>query len=113
MGRVVLLAVAAGLAGCHSAFIDAVVENRTGEPVSVVEVDYPSASFGTESLPAGQDYHYRFKVQGEGSLKVLWTDSKRADHTANGPALHEGAKGGLDIVLKPADHVDWNLSLKH
>jgi hypothetical protein len=98
--------------GCHSAFVEATVSNRTGEPVSVVEVDYPSASFGTETLGAGKEFHYRFKVQGDGNLKVLWTDAQQHDHTANGPALHEGAEGGLGIVLEPGGRVDWNETLK-
>ncbi len=101
-----------GLTGCHSAYVDAVVANRTGEPVSVIEVDYPSASFGTETLAAGKDFHYRFKVQGEGPLKLFWTDALRHDHTAKGPELHEGADGSLQIVLQPAGRVDWNLGLK-
>jgi hypothetical protein len=102
----------AGLTGCHSAYVDAVVANRTGEPVTVLEVDYPSASFGTETLASGADYHYRFKVQGEGPLKLLWTDAKRHDHTANGPELHEGADGSLQIVLQHTGRVDWNMGLK-
>jgi hypothetical protein len=107
---------AAGLAGfgtgCHSAFVEATVSNRTGEQVNVLEVDYPSASFGTETLGVGKDFHYRFKVQGEGGLKALWTDAERHDHSVNGPKLSEGAEGGLTIVLEPGGRVDWQENFK-
>ena len=47
-----LMAIAAVLAlsltGCHSSHIDATVENRTGAPIELLEVDYPSASFGAD-----------------------------------------------------------------
>jgi hypothetical protein len=101
-----------GLAGCHSPFIEADVVNRSGAPLSVVEVDYPSASFGTESLANDAVYHYRFKVQGSGPLKVLWTDAKRVDHTVNGPQLSEGTEGALRIVIGPGSTVDWNEAFK-
>ncbi len=101
-----------GLVGCHSPYVDADVVNRSGAPLSVVEVDYPSASFGTESLADGAEYHYRFKVQGSGGLKVLWTDAKQVDHTVNGPQLNEGVEGGLKIVIGPGGTVDWKESFK-
>ncbi len=34
------------LAACHSYHIDAAIENRTGADIQLLEVDYPSASFG-------------------------------------------------------------------
>ena len=58
------LAVMVVLAGCHSFHIDVAVENRTGAPVRLLEVDYPNASFGADSVAAGATYHYRIQVQG-------------------------------------------------
>ena len=81
------------MAGCHSAYIDATVKNVGAEPVSLIEVDYPSASFGRETLAAGAEYHYRFKVLGSGATKVLWTDAAHTEHTTPGPVLHEGDEG--------------------
>lgn len=78
----------------------------------MVEVDYPSASFGTESLADGAEYRYRFKVQGLGGLKVLWTDARRVDHAVNGPQMHEGAEGPLQIVIGPQGLVDWKGSFR-
>jgi hypothetical protein len=111
---IVTLAAAVGLlasAGCHSAYIEATVTNTTAAPVSLVEVDYPSASFGRESIPAGANYHYRFKVLGQGATKVQWTDAAHQDHTVPGPALHEGDEGTLLVTLTPAT-ATWNLTLK-
>src|SRR5579863_858302 len=42
--------------GCHSYRIDVVVENRTGAALDLLEVDYPSASFGADKLASGADY---------------------------------------------------------
>lgn len=97
--------------GCHSAYVDAMVTNQTAEPVSSVEVDYPSASFGTNLLAPGQDFHYRFKIQGVGKLTLLWTDQKRQEHTADGPEVSEGSEGAYHIVIRSTG-VAWESSLK-
>ena len=97
------------LTGCHSAYIEATVSNRTPEPLSLIELDYPSASFGTQTLASGADFHYRFKVLGSGAMKLLYTDSAHHDHTFNGPTLNEGAEGRLQITITP-DNVDWKQS---
>jgi hypothetical protein len=99
-------------AGCRSAYIEATVKNATGANVSLVEVDYPSASFGTETLAAGAEYHYRFKILGNGPTKVLWTDAAHKELTTPGPLLHEGDEGRLTITLQsPA--ANWDLTLTH
>lgn len=85
--------------GCHSAYVATTVSNRTAQPIELLEVDYPSASFGTQALAPGADFHYRFKVLGAGGTKLLYTDSAHKDHTSNGPTLNEGAEGPLGIVI--------------
>ena len=87
--------------GCKSAYIAATVANRTGGPVSLVEVDYPSASFGREAVPENGSFPYRFKIIGSGPTKVSWTDAAHHDHTAPGPILYEGQQGCLKITLTP------------
>lgn len=89
------------LTGCHSAFIETTLINRTQEPLRLVEVDYPSASFGTQNLASGASFHYRFKVIGEGSVKLSWTDSGQKQHNAEGPTLHEGQQGTLTVTIIP------------
>ena len=105
------LAATLTLTGCHSAFIEATISNRTAEPLAVVEVDYPSASFGTQALAPGQDFHYRFKVLGSGPTTVLWTDAARHDLKNSGPSLHEGDEGKLAITFNPSTGPTWNLHL--
>ena len=94
------------LSGCRSAFVAAELKNNTGSPLSVVELDYPSASFGTDSLAPGATFRYRFKVLGSGPTKLTYTDTHGQDHTANGPTLQEGSEGTLAILISPAG-VAW------
>ena len=100
-----------GLGGCRSAMIDADVANHTADTLSVLEVDYPSASFGTQSLGPGQDFHYRFKVLGSGPTALLWTDAAHKDHKISGPTLREGDEGKLTITFNPGASPTWNLDL--
>lgn len=90
------------LAGCHSYQIQCTVKNRTGAPIELVEVDYPEASFGLDSLANGADYGYRFKVRGSGPVTVEYTVA--ATHKLvkiKGPDVEEGEQGTLEIVLMP------------
>lgn len=87
--------------GCHSAFVDATVINHTGGTVKLIEVDYPSASFGTQDLAQNGIYRYHFKVIGGGATKVMWTDSAEKDHTSKGPNLSEGQQGQITVTLEP------------
>jgi hypothetical protein len=103
------LAAALTLTGCHSAHIEATISNRTPEPLSLVELDYPSASFGTQTLAPNQDFHYRFKVLGSGAMKLLYTDNAHQDHRSDGPFLKEGADGPLTIIIADTG-VTWQPS---
>ncbi|HEY0264940.1 MAG TPA: hypothetical protein VGC07_10500 [Granulicella sp.] len=96
-----------GLSGCHSAFVDATVSNRTASTILLLEVDYPSASFGTENLAPGKDYHYRFKVIGSGPLKLVYTDSSHKEIEGSGPSLNEDDEGPLSVVIAP-DGIHWS-----
>jgi hypothetical protein len=98
-------------AGCHSAMVDSTVQNRSGSPISLLEVDYPSASFGTQNLADGADFHYRFKKLGNGPLKLTYTDSARHDHSSAGPEIREGSEGLLTIFVGPSD-VRWQTTFR-
>ena len=108
-----LLALAAllTLTGCHSAYIAATISNRTPEPLALIEVDYPSASFGTQALAPGQDFHYRFKVLGNGATAILWTDAAHHDQKNSGPTLREGDEGTLTVTFNSSTSPTWNLQL--
>jgi hypothetical protein len=93
--------------GCRrSPYVLTTVSNHTTQPIALLEVDYPSASFGTENLAPGADFHYRFKVIGSGNMKLLYTDSAHHDHKSDGPLLKEGAQGPLTVVIADTG-VSW------
>ena len=101
-----LLATLIASTGCHSPYVVITVSNRTSRPIELLEVDYPSASFGTQNLAPGADFHYRFKVLGSGAMKLLYTDSAHHDHKSDGPFLKEGAEGPLAILITDSG-VTW------
>ncbi len=97
---------------CHSYQVDATVENRTGAPIDLLEVDYPSASFGVDRLAAGASYHYRFQVRLSGPIKVQYNDS--ATHQLRqmtGPTVSERQEGRLEIVLLPDGKAEFHPAL--
>jgi hypothetical protein len=104
--------VAMSLSGCRSYHINATVENRTGAPIELLEVDYPSASFGVDRLADGASYHYRFQVRLSGPVKVQYSES--ASHTVRqiiGPEVSERQEGRLEIVLLPGGKASFKPEL--
>lgn len=102
-------------AGCHSYHVETSVENRTGGAIQLLEVDYPSASFGDDTLDAGGVFHYRIQLRGSGPLKVQYmTGDKRQIHI-DGPSLAERQEGSLEIVLLPQGKAEFhpNLTPQH
>lgn len=99
------------LSGCHSYHIETTVENRTGTAIRLLEVDYPSASFGTDSLAAGAAFHYRIQVRGDGPLKVQYTASDGKQPQIDGPSLAERQEGRLQIVLLPNGKAEFHPEL--
>ena len=102
-GGVSALALAALIAagGCHSYHVDSTVENRTGAPIQLLEVDYPSASFGADKLATGAVFHYRIQLRGSGPLKVQYTNADERLVQIVGPQLAERQEGTLEILLLP------------
>jgi hypothetical protein len=90
--------------------VQADVKNASGAAVNLVEVDYPSASFGVQSLAPGAEFHYRFKILGEGETQILWTDAAEKQHTVKGPSLHEGLQGPLTVTITGAT-ATWETQL--
>jgi len=107
LNRIFALTGVVALAGCHSAHIDATLSNRTDQPLSLVELDYPSASFGTQTLAPGAEFHYQFKVLGSGPATALWTDAAGRDHKSTGPTLKESDEGQLTVAFNPGGLV-WD-----
>ena len=92
------------LTGCRSPYVEATIANRTGGDISELQVEYPSASFGKDALPNDADFHYRFKLQGEGPIKLSYTDATHHDHAITGPVLYEGQHGTLRIDINLPDN---------
>jgi hypothetical protein len=111
MSAVMLAPVLVWAVGCHSYHIDVTVENRTGEAIQLLEVDYPSASFGANSLAAGAVYSYRIQVRGNGPLKIGYTGSNELQVQMAGPSLAERQEGLLEIVLLPDGKAEFHPQL--
>ena len=107
---VTLLSACLATAGCRSAFINATVSNHRNEPISLIEVDYPSATFGIQKLAPGQDYHYRFKVIGTGHVTVVWNEGQD-QKKSSGPVLRDGDDGNLNVTFTNGAAPSWDVRL--
>jgi hypothetical protein len=105
-----LLLLCALLAGCRSRVVDVTIVNQ-GPTVHVMEFDYPSASFGTNVLATGANYHYRFKIQGPGPLSLQYEDGSGKTHTAQGPKVDLGDQGSLLVNIDAHGAVTWTPDL--
>jgi hypothetical protein len=108
--RSILLVLCLGVAGCKSRFIEVTIVNQ-GPTLHVMEFDYPSASFGSNQLAMGAKYHYRFKVQGPGSLSLQYEDASGHTRTAEGPKVNLGDQGSLLVNVAPNGAVTWSPNL--
>lgn len=99
------------MSGCRSAYIETTLRNGGGSAIRLIEVDYPSASFGTQTLGPHAIYHYRFKVQGSGPVTLSYTGADNKSHSQNGPTLSEGQQGTLVIAVDDAGKVTWTEKL--
>ncbi len=104
-----------GCRGYGSYWVETTVKNQSGQAVRELEVDYPTASFGTNSLAPGATMHYRFQIRGSGPVKVEYTsgDEKLPNKLvrAQGLTLTEHQHGQLMIRLLPLGKVEFVPSL--
>jgi hypothetical protein len=103
----VICAFVLAASGCKSYWIDADIENQTGQPIHELEVDYPTASFGTNTLAPGAAMHYRFQTRGTGPVKVEYTFGDGKTTHAQGITLEEHQQGQLTIRLLPNGKVEF------
>ncbi len=100
------------LAGCHSRYVETTIANRTSGRLTVLQVEYPSASFGVQALDPGQSFHYRFKLYGSGPIKLSYFDARAVEHHQIGPLMNEGQEGTLSIDFSAQEHADFHVSLR-
>lgn len=99
------------LVACHSYHIETSVKNDTGGPISLLEVDYPSASFGADAVSASAEVHHRIQTRGNGPLKVQYTDGSGKQIQITGPTLYENQEGRIDIDLLPNGKAEFHPAL--
>jgi hypothetical protein len=98
--------------GCKSQWINANIENRSGETVRQLEVDYPSASFGTDFLTPGATLHYRLQIRGSGPIQLVYSLANGHAVRSRGPVLVERQQGQLTIVLLPQGKTEFEAKLQ-
>jgi hypothetical protein len=108
-----LLLISAMSVGCRSYHVEITVENRTGTAIQLLEVDYPSASFGADALPSDGHLSYSIQVRGTGPVKVQYKAAGGAQQQASGPSLAERDEGRLEIILLPDGKVGFTPLLSH
>jgi len=109
--RAILTGILATIAGCHSRFVEVTIDNQGPAALRLIEVDYPSASFGVGSIAPNSQFHYHFKIQGSGPVKIEFTDAHGKTHNVDGPDLNQGQEGRLTIAIDAAGKVTWQTNL--
>lgn len=95
----ILILTFALIAGCRSRVVEVKLVNASPQPLSIIVVDYPSATFGVDKLGPGATFQYAIKPLATGPLKVQFTDAQGRSHTYTGPALHKNDEGHLTVTL--------------
>ena len=73
--------------------------NTSGQSISTIIVDYPSATFGKDKLAPGETFSSPVKITDTGSLKVQFRDAGGASHIYVLAALHPNAEGTIEVSL--------------
>lgn len=100
------------LSACRSYHIDVTVTNNTGSTVSLLEVDYPTASFGADTLAAGANFHYVIQTRGSSPMKVQYAAANGRQIQITGPTLYEKQAGKIEVILLPDGKAEFHPSLK-
>ena len=100
------------ISGCHSYHIEAAIENHTGGAITLLEVDYPSASFGADTLAADGVLRHRIQTRNSGPISVLYTTADGRAVQIKGPDLYEQQEGSIEIVLLPNGKAEFHPALR-
>lgn len=94
-----ILVVAAALAGCRAHVVKISLINTSAEPIKTIIVDYPSATFGKDSLAPRETYFSLIKPVDKGPIKVRFTDAQGGNHAYESISLQQGDDGSVNIKL--------------
>src|SRR5262249_22211309 len=85
--------------GCRSHVIKVSLTNTSAQPLSAIIVDYPTATFGVNTLAPGKTFQYTIKPLDSGALKIQFADANGKIHRATGPVVMKGQEGTIQINL--------------
>ena len=87
------------MAGCRAHVVKISLTNTSTEPIKTIIVDYPSATFGRDTLAPRETYFSLIKPVDKGPIKVRFTDAQGATHVYQSTSLEPGDDGWVDIKL--------------
>jgi hypothetical protein len=85
--------------GCRSRVIRVSLINTSDQALSTIIVDYPTATFGVNTLAPGKTFQYTIKPLDSGVLKLQFTDASGKIHNVTGPAVKKGQEGTIAIRI--------------
>jgi hypothetical protein len=98
-------------AGCQQRHVEAALVNHTGVELRLIEIDYPSSSFGANALGPEEDIHYAMRIHGSGPVRIQYVIGNSSPVSIQGPVLHQGQHGRLDIDLRPNGRAEFHPTL--
>jgi hypothetical protein len=98
----ILVAIAGliALASCKSRVVRVTLMNSSSQPVNTIEVNYPGAAFGVNTLTPGQMWPYTIKPLETGPLKVQYTNAQGKSLSFIGPTLYKNNEGAIVVMLQ-------------
>jgi hypothetical protein len=97
--RTVALVFVITLAGCRAHVVKISLANTSSEPIKTIIVDYPTATFGKDTLAPRETYFSLVKPVDKGPIKVRFTDAQGVNHTYESIYLEPGDDGSVNIKL--------------
>ncbi len=99
-----------GTTGCRSRVIKVTLTNTSEQMLSAIIVDYPSATFGVNTLAPGKTFQYTIKPLDSGTLKIQFADANGKTHNVTGPLVKKGQEGTIAIrITQDSASAQFNL----
>jgi len=87
------------IAGCRAHVVKISLTNASPEAIKTIIVDYPSATFGKDTLAPRETYFSLIKPVDKGPIKVRFTDAQGTSHVYESISLQQGDEGSVNIKL--------------